>query len=333
MDIDRELTFSPIIALEHVMPFPPFPTEVLLDIFDLACTSPKTALTLCLISRRFNALVTPFLYRSISARGIKEMLKLIDHLEKNRHIPPMVRNLFLSQRDPKGYKGEEYRSYLHLREKDELVLLSHTSQRIIALLSPFLETLSHNIPGMSDEDHSTYIFAAPLPRLRELTLEGGPLQFLIPIPSLERLHIYAQPRYRLICNLDELCPRLTHLKLTDIDYLNGRFIEIGLKRIWGIEMDERDIARADIVAPLRLPSPLHCLILQRGAAKMSGSQERQLWESLARLGEIALAPMVLRVQEPTDRMLYWEQVYRDWLDRVGCGEGCWKLGGEYPARN
>lgn len=90
MDIDRELPFSLTAALEHITPFPPFPTEILLNIFDLACTNPKTALTLCLVNRRFNVLAKPLRFCSISAWGCKEMLNLVDCLEKNPHIVPMV---------------------------------------------------------------------------------------------------------------------------------------------------------------------------------------------------------------------------------------------------
>ena len=134
MDLDRELPFSLNAALEHITPFSPFPTETLLNIFKFACTaSAKTALTLCLASKHFNVLATPLLFRSISARGSKEMLKLADCLEKNSHIPSMVRHLFLSQRGLKDYEGEAWDTYDSL-QPDELAPLSHTSYRIIALL-------------------------------------------------------------------------------------------------------------------------------------------------------------------------------------------------------
>lgn len=88
MVTNQELPLSLNAALELITPFPPFPAEILLNIVELACTSAKNALTLCLVSKHFNALATPLLYRFVSARGFKEVQDLIDYLEKNPRIPP-----------------------------------------------------------------------------------------------------------------------------------------------------------------------------------------------------------------------------------------------------
>lgn len=328
MEIDRELPSSLNAALERITP-PPFPTEILLDIFEFASiASAKTALALCLVSKEFNALATPFLYRSISACGHGEMLVLIDRFEKNTHFPPMVRNLFLAQCGPRDYKKIVFDV-----QPDEPLLLSDASRRIITLLSPFLEALSYIVSSISDEVSFTKIFATPFPRLCELTIEGRQLRFPIPIPSLERLHIYTQRCYVVICDLGDLCSQLTHLKLTDIAH-DGESIEIGLKRNRGIPMSEWEIERMERIAPLYLPNSLGCLILQpmnfRRGFCAPGLPYRLggLWERLVELGQTGLLdPMVLRLEEPIDRALYCGRAYEDWLDRIGCGEGCWKSGG------
>lgn len=164
MEIDRELPFSPSVALEHIIPFPPFPTKLLLNIFDLACSSPKTALTLCLASKHFNALARSFLFRSISVCGSEETQGLVDFLEKNPLIPPMVRHLFLSQCAPRDRDDPD---------SDKLLVLSHTSQRIITLLAPFLEMLSYIFPSITDRAHFPHVFATPLPRPHEFKILEG----------------------------------------------------------------------------------------------------------------------------------------------------------------
>lgn len=334
MDVDLELPLSLNAAFERTTPFPPFPTEILLNIFELACIhNTKTALTLCFVSKHFNDLATPLLFRSISACGSEEMLRLADCLERNPHIPPMVRDLFISQRGPEDYKEVGYNTHHLPKGMGELRLLCHTSPRIITLLSPFLETLSYIAPSTNHEDHFNHIFTAPFPRLRELTLEGRPLQFPIPIPSLECLHIYTRGCYRAIFNLGELCPRLTHLKLTDIAY-DGESIEIGLKRNWGIQMDEGERKKAEQIAPLCLPTPFRYLIIQPLNLQGPGvGQLSEIWERLAALGEAGLDPMILRLEAPVGRVHHCTRAYEDWLDRIGCGEGSWKLRREYLAQS
>lgn len=98
-------------------------------------------------------------------------------------------------------------------------------------------------------------------------------------------------------------------------------------------MNEWEVKRAKLIAPLCLPSLLRYLIIQplnfqggfncgTGAYRL-----RKLWERLAALGETGLDPMVLRLEDSMNRMQYCERAYEDWLDRVGCGEGCWKVRG------
>lgn len=230
-----------------------------------------------------------------------------------------MRHLFLSEhvRDDHAFKS------------DDPLLLAHASQQVITLLSPFLETLSYIVPTIRDKAHFNHIFATPFPRLRELTFKGRYIQFPIPLPSLERLHLHLQYPYRLLCNLDQRCPRLTHLKITGLSY-DGELIEIGLKRNLGILTDPREIRRAENVAPLCLPS-LHFLILQRiriqGGYCATGIERlRELWERLAELAKTGLCPMTFVVEEPVSAMRYRGQTYEDWLDRIEGREGCWKLG-------
>lgn len=325
MEFDRELPFSLNTALEFITPFSPFPTEILLNIFEFACiTSAKTARTLCLISKHVNALATPLLFRSISACGNEEMQGLVGCLEKNSHIPPMVRHLFLSRCGLDDYRGEGCGDY---DQPDERFLFFHTSHRIIALLSPFLETFSYIAASIKDHAHFTHILSMPLPRLRELTIEGRLPQFPVPIPSLQRLHVYTRDCYSLTCNLDERFPRLTHLKLSGLTY-DGESIEIGLKRNQGI-LDAWEIRRAETVAPLCLPL-LHFLIIQPIIAYdddyyVTGYPLRKLWKRLAQLGETGLGPIVLRVEESLHWVEYCRRAHEDWLDRIEGEEGCWKL--------
>lgn len=247
-----------------ITPFPPFPTEILGLIFDLACTDTgKTACTLSLVSSSVRAFTKHLLFRSIVACRINQIQNLDLHFAQDPLRPRSVRNIFLSKRgrdsDPSRW-GTEPAVYEQAR-------ILH---RIMVLVAPALE--SFFCIGFP-------ITETPFPRLRELTVRGTfhiePLR--TSLPSLERLHLYVRHPLSFLENLSSTCPQLSHLKLSGFTFEGGPFA-VGLKRAWGMPLTPSETAQG---GTLSLSPYLRSIILQpSGTSRFPTSRLRSLMENV-----------------------------------------------------
>ncbi|KDQ07585.1 hypothetical protein BOTBODRAFT_48693 [Botryobasidium botryosum FD-172 SS1] len=313
------------------LPLPPVPIEITLLIFELACTDGgHTASVLCLVSKRFNELAAPLLHRSIAVSGVEKISGLLSRLEEDSRLASMVRHLFIAERaPPPGKKFMEENPPVFdsaLYEKS-----NRLSRHIITLVGPSLETLSYFPYDVRRGSHLCDLLTLPLPCLRELTINRGQsIPFSMPLPALERLHLYTPHPSSMLRNLDVMCPRLTHLKATGFGS-DSKSLDIGLRQHWGVPLhDRREIKYVGLMGAFRLPQ-LQRIILQpfsyetvrnHDGNKIEGKYKGAVDKSLAKLLR-ARRGRGLGLQAPIDSKKYQWKAKEDWLGRLSGGKGCW----------
>ncbi|KDQ17262.1 hypothetical protein BOTBODRAFT_185968 [Botryobasidium botryosum FD-172 SS1] len=310
MEFDRELPFSPDCLLDALIPFPPLPAELILIILRLACMDGgQTARRLCLVSKHFHALAKPLLFHSITIIGVIQMMEFLRRLGQDPLIPATVRHLFLSEQ-PLPFSPQ----------LTDLCDPFHWSHKIIFIVAPYLETLCH-VPY--DDMRGGFTLAIPFPRLRELTLSAGRVHFKRPIPTLERFHAYSHSPCPAFYNLDQMCPRLTHLKVTDFSS-DGEVLVHGLQQFWGDPLCGPSQGRP----PFRLPA-LDNIIIQPSPLSwgVCGNGNVRSIKRMARLEGLAKSELAagLTLEMPIHPERWYKQMRLDWLSRLDGGKGCWEV--------
>jgi len=203
---------------------------------------------------------------------------------------------------------------------------------ILRHLAPFLETLSFIYGCWVHDDVEQNIFSTSFPRLRELTVKTGRgIQFPIPFPSLDRLHLYTPcAAGRVLDYLAHICPRLTHFKVTSLTF-GSRLLCKRLKEVRSTPPGSSHVME-DAYGPFfHLPPFLCCIILQPGRIPPASQWRpavvahlKSLKNDLIDLANSDLAHGLV-IEEDMARDRFDEKIISDWLDRLDGGEGCWAV--------
>jgi len=175
------------------------------------------------------------------------------------------------------------------------------------------------------------------PRLVELSVHGhADLNFCRPLPSLERLHLYKRgySQNGIPDNLADLCPRLTHLRVSGFG-TDGERLVADLRAAWRtaeLDWEGGEIAQHSRPIP-QLPPHLRCIILQPanpptggwcGTGRIHHGYIVSDMEALAR-AEWARGLVVKKGIKDVDlhEQNVHEQATKVWLSRLNGGLGCW----------
>ncbi|KDQ19640.1 hypothetical protein BOTBODRAFT_28209 [Botryobasidium botryosum FD-172 SS1] len=329
-----------------------FPTEIVQDIFQSACLDDgRTARALCLVSRRYNDLAKPLLFRSIAVCGIAQMEVFAGLLQQNPDVARSVRYLFLSEnendRAPRE-EGDGASAGVIPPTIEEANAFQWLSVVIFRSLTPTLEVLSYvTLPHSQGRVRVRCLFTEPWQRLRELMVHEGRLDLSFHwLPSLTHLHIHTN--FLMYDGLPRMfgfaCPQLTHLKISGL-YIHGRELADNIEEAWATDPPEGEPDR-EVPSPVSgklarlprwLPLPLRHIILQPVTLIQSRTAS---WPPLnrvmrARLNAFAEAGRARGVvvqgmeAESMDKDVQeiCAQAKREWLERLDGGAGCWMVEG------
>jgi hypothetical protein len=77
-------------------PFNICPNEINLHIIDFACSDGGiSAHALCLVSKDFNSIASPLIWRSVSVSGVKRLRNFAARIEENPSLATLVEDIFI----------------------------------------------------------------------------------------------------------------------------------------------------------------------------------------------------------------------------------------------
>ena len=225
-------------------------TELLLEIFDLACAEDAlTARSLSLVSRRVHEASRPFRFRIVSLYATSANLQAFIHSleverERSPDIRPKCRHLFLQCPNPRQWGpdttltfkdaltsssfGERYSGAFSYSHSGRTWSRNQWAQHLCSFLDIVAQDLeTFTLVACSDLDGPITI-PCPFPALRELSVvaRGFPLDFGPKIghrqyfPSLRRFHLASLGESEKspgdLATLAPRAPKLTHLRISHL---------------------------------------------------------------------------------------------------------------------
>ncbi|KAL0960436.1 hypothetical protein HGRIS_005479 [Hohenbuehelia grisea] len=195
------------------------PPELHSCIIQLACTDDgSTVRSLLRVSRYYNAIATPYTFRSLSLCGPERIARVSTLLQRTPSHLRHIHHLFISDK----YAGIDEHSSGRQRALSYPPSVARASDicKIIALAAPTLETLA--FCGLVDSTSLiSQMFRTHFPELRELSIFG-----FYPFPSspstmpkLQRLHLAGNRNPHGLLQLGGVasaCPSVSHLRLSGI---------------------------------------------------------------------------------------------------------------------
>ncbi|KAF8892318.1 hypothetical protein CPB84DRAFT_1783676 [Gymnopilus junonius] len=208
------------------------------------------------VSKYFHDVARPYLYHTVSAVGLRQIIALLDRLGHTPSHLRQVHHLFLS--DLPHSKSSTAASQFRLTLTE-----CNTIMRLVILSAPTLQTFSFFAASpFSSTSLIGRIFRVSFPHLHTLAISGFYPFPSIPgnFPSLARLHLDGNRNPQglfQVSGLEEACPALTDLKVSGLGAAASFILEL-------TEALRDPTANSDSMIPTRLPSRLRRLALQAG---------------------------------------------------------------------
>ncbi|CAA7263564.1 unnamed protein product [Cyclocybe aegerita] len=227
------------------------PPELHAYICEFACTDDgETIRALRSVSRYFQEVAKPYLYRTVSASDEKQVTGLLERLESTPPHLRYIKNLFLASPD-----------VLHPSNAVDPQKL----MRIITLAAPTLQTLSFVVhTHLASTSLIARLFRTSFPHLRALIVSG-----FYPFPSsvgkfprLQSLHLLGNRNPHglfQMSTLEDACPALTHLRISGLGAA-GLFV-YELEEALRSEVPGED---DECVIPSRVPPSVKRITVQAG---------------------------------------------------------------------
>lgn len=288
------------------------PLELQFHIIEFACDDDGyTALSLALVSRRFNQTSEYYRYQSVSAAGTHALTRCADVLENLPIHRRRVRNLFLSDLT----RAEAPGSIENLVTRNRRDATVSAVSRIFNVVAPTLETLACMMFMSGSHPIVRHLYRLPLPHLRQLSLHGYfPYPTTSPnlLPRLERLRICGYhdlyPLLHVGESLAVACPRLHEVRFSGI-VSSARFAQELERALFP------DEAEKQWAASPTLPCTVRTIIAGIGHGPMESTvainPHQMMKECFTRLAERTSQPgyvgaRVLCVEECGERARYEE---------------------------
>lgn len=267
------------------------PLELQLHIIEFACGDDgSTALSLALVSHRYNQISESSRYQSVSAAGTHALTRCADVLETLPLHRRRVRNLFVSDLTRAEALGS-IESLATRRRRDATVT---AVSRIFDIVASTLETLACMMFMSGSHPIVKHLYRLPLPQLRQLFLHGYfPYPTSSPnlLPNLERLRISGchdpYPLLHVGESLASACPRLQEVRFSGL-VAPAKFAQ-ELERVLFPDEAEKQWA-----APPTLPGTVRTVIagISQGVTETAGAiaYDPMMKEHFARLAERTSQP-------------------------------------------
>ncbi|KAJ3517345.1 hypothetical protein NLJ89_g564 [Agrocybe chaxingu] len=292
------------------------PPELHAYICEFACTDDgETMRTLRGLSRYFQEVAKPYLYRTISVFDEKQVAGLLERLESTPPHLRHIKNLFLANPTARSPSNQ---------------VDSQKLMRIITLAAPTLQTLSFVVhTHLASTSMIARLFRTSFPNLLTLTVSG-----FYPFPSsvgkfprLQSLHLLGNRNPHGLFQmptLEDACPALTHLRISGLGAA-GLFVyelEEALRAEATEEEDECPI-------PSRVPPSVQRITVQAGPEPSADTgssvtsttilKDRFMMAQLQMLKTRKVpdgSDVLLRVRDRTLAPISVDDLRTDWLDNL-----------------
>jgi hypothetical protein len=310
------------------------PPEIHSYICQLACTdNGQTVRSLTLVSKYFSDVARPFLYQSIAITRLDQIVPLLARLEGIPHHMRHIRHLFVSDDHKNSPSPGVIKRRLAEAEKTSII-------HVLVIAAPTLESLTLSAScTVTSTSLIGGLFNIVFPRLVELTVVGYYPFPHIPnsLPRLERLHLRGNRNPHGLLQfgtLDAVCPRLTHLRVSDLS-MAVSFID-ELKDALTCRLADTDANAASSVYAGKLPRHVSHVVIQpcpepiKKGHRSSYLKDQIMAERLAKfalngvdVGAKYVRYVLLERSAPDE--VQSESVRHDWSDRLDGGDGCWRV--------
>ena len=301
------------------------PPELHHYICESACIEDAASVhALNMVSTYFHEVSKPYLYRTVAASGVQQVLALSERLAI---IPPhlsRIHHLFLCDL-PSQTKSNAHSASTHTEDSYKLL---RCVVQILAHASPTLQTLSLFSQSPISTALIAKVFRTSFPVLRRLSIHGfypflsSPNRF----PQLEYLHLNGNrnPSGLLqMWTLDDACPALETLRITGLS-LAGSFVSEVEDALNQSGADEDALDSADDLSSPRLPAQLKSLIVQagplpdHGLGKVVSLKDKVMMNRLESLRSSRKGGLSVRVSVPerTLQSLSVEDMKEEWFAGV-----------------
>ncbi|KAH9478191.1 hypothetical protein JR316_0008644 [Psilocybe cubensis] len=294
------------------------PTELHAYICQLVCDDDGTTIrTLSSVSKYFNQVTKPYLYRSICATGTSQIMALVERLDSiPSHLRPIER-LFLSDTSCKTASPTSLSPPKSLTDRETRYI-----NRLIALSAPTLKTFTFIATSpFSGTSLIARVFRTSFPLLVNLTISG-----FYPFPStpgrfplLNYLHLDGNRNPHglfQMSSLEDACPSLRSLKVTGLGAAGAFVVELEEALAFGKNLDER----SDYMAHSRLPSCLCEITLQAGpelavsgARDSAATKDQILMKRLQSVKTLSSESLQVSVVERSSRPLTLDDFRLEWI--------------------
>lgn len=288
------------------------PSELWTRIFELACTDGgRTGCYIARTSRYFREAVLSVQLHSVALCTTRKMAAFADFLEQREPGHRRVRHLFLSCLD----NGVATTMVMNSSIRN----MDHVLFQILTTVAPYLLTLTSNMPKRVTGKYT--VLHTPFPCLMELTIIPG---FFYPAPSSSCVNDYFPSlRYLDILSTHSVAslyasraPRLTHLRLSVVDYLEQKLQESLAKILAGTnDTDEHPEAEKS-----HFPSTIQKITIhrQQDLHRLSRVSFNRVLHTLALVDKDHKLDVASDWTEGRRRRTRGE-----WEDRITGGYGCW----------
>ena len=329
------------------------PTELLVEIFALACTdNGHTGRSLSLVSAYFHDVVQPVQLQSISVVGLRQMIGFLKLLESK---PRRVNHLLIADRiedlPPFAERLQDQNSRIQEVRISRAAYVRKITQyyiSILLLVAPHLHTFAiflhfHDLVRVGVDYPG--LIPVTLPCLKELTVHGKvskqSFATSFQAPHLERLHIakYVSLPEDVPSTLSHIAPNLTHLRISGVSAWipNGNLLD-ALRSVANPSFSSDSQHLYPGLPIPQFSSKLQKVIIGQRVSYVSGTRSNPAYhshtvEGLERLGMMCTDGRLVVLQIPpyVNAPGYWDanrsgklqQTEKDWLERINGGEGCW----------